>query len=53
MKKTYLKPATEELNLLMENLMEFVASDTEVMGDDILSRHHNKVWDDEEVDEEF
>ena len=52
MKKTYLKPATEVQQVKLQQLLEesLGVYEQEIEGG-YLSRHRNKVWDDEEVDE--
>lgn len=62
MKKTYMMPSTEVLDVKIERLLTTGSEldihtptdedDTVDNPDDLLSRRHNDVWDDEEEDEE-
>lgn len=63
MKKTYMMPSTEVFDVKIERLLTTGSEldihttptgedDTVDNPDDLLSRRHNDVWDDEEEDEE-
>lgn len=62
MKKTYMMPSTEVLDVKIERLLTTGSEldihtptdedDTVDNPDDLLSRRRNDVWDDEEEDEE-
>lgn len=62
MKKTYMMPSTEVLDVKIERLLTTGSEldihtptdedDTVDNPDDLLSRRHNDVWDDEEEDVE-